>query len=136
QDERHGLDGVVVVDLEVAAGPDRQVEQAVVGERAEEMIVEADAGRDVGVAGPVEIDGHGHVGLAGRPRHRRPPALARANVDRAEGGRHGAAFSISRAAVTTETLTVDTEPGGRNGAIRAIVSGRAIAKPTRSPARA
>jgi 23S rRNA (adenine2503-C2)-methyltransferase len=37
--------------------------------------------------------------------------------------------------VPFSTLTVETEPGGRYGAIRAIVSGRAIANPTRNPAR-
>ena len=42
----------------------------------------------------------------------------------------------SNASVTIVTLTVLTEPGGRYGAIRAIVSGRPIAKPTRKPASA
>ena len=50
EDERDVLDRVVLVDLEVAVGLDREVEQAVVGERAEEVVVEADAGVDGGVA--------------------------------------------------------------------------------------
>ena len=41
--ERDVLDRVVLVDLEVAVGLDREVEQAVVGERAEQVVVEADA---------------------------------------------------------------------------------------------
>ena len=44
--ERDVLDRVVLVDLEVAVGVDREVEQAVVGERAEQVVVEADAGID------------------------------------------------------------------------------------------
>ena len=46
EDEGDVLDRVVLVDLEVAVGVDRQVEQAVVGERAQEVVVEADAGVD------------------------------------------------------------------------------------------
>ena len=46
QDERDVLDGVVVVDLEVAGRPDLEVQERVVGERGQEVIVEADAGRD------------------------------------------------------------------------------------------
>ena len=46
QDERDVLDRVVLVDLEVAAGRHVEVEQAVVGERGEQVVVEADAGRD------------------------------------------------------------------------------------------
>ena len=68
--ERDVLDRVVLVDLEVAVGVDREVEQAVVGERAEEMVVEADPGRDRGVAGAVEAERDRDVGLAracGRP---------------------------------------------------------------------
>ena len=40
------------------------------------------------------------------------------------------------ASVTTVTETVETEPGGRYGFIRAITSGRASANPTRRPASA
>ena len=50
EDEGDVLDGVVLVDLEVAVGVDREVEQAVMGERAEEVVVEADAGVDRGRA--------------------------------------------------------------------------------------
>ena len=54
QDERDVLDGVVLVDLEVAVGADLQVEQAVVRERPQQVIVEADPGLDVGATGTVE----------------------------------------------------------------------------------
>ena len=40
------------------------------------------------------------------------------------------------ASVTTVTETVETEPGGRYGFSRAIISGRATPNPTRSPASA
>ena len=70
EDERDVLDRVVLVDLEVAVGVDRQVEQAVVGERAEQVVVEADPGVDRGVAGAVEAEGDRDLGLVrrrGRP---------------------------------------------------------------------
>ena len=44
--------------------------------------------------------------------------------------------SSSRASVTSVTDTTEMEPGGRYGFIRAMSEGWAIAKPTRSPARA
>ena len=50
EDERHVLDGVVLVDLEVAGRLDGQIEQAVVGERRQEVVVEADTRRDGGLA--------------------------------------------------------------------------------------
>ena len=43
EDEGDVLDRVVLVDLEVAVGADGEVEQAVVGERAEQVVVEPDA---------------------------------------------------------------------------------------------
>ena len=57
EDERDVLDRVVLVDLEVAVGVDGEVEQAVVGERAQQVVVEADPGVDAGVAGAVEVRG-------------------------------------------------------------------------------
>ena len=42
----------------------------------------------------------------------------------------------SSASVTIVTETVDTDPGGRYGFIRAMTSASAMANPTRSPARA
>src|SRR3990172_3405387 len=44
--------------------------------------------------------------------------------------------SSRRASVTIATEGIETEPGGRHGAIRAMISGRASANPTRRPARA
>ena len=60
------LDGVVRVDVEVAAGPQREVEPAVVGEEHEHVVEEPDAGVDVGDSLAVEVQRDGDVGLVGR----------------------------------------------------------------------
>ena len=54
--DRHILDGVVGVDVQVAGGLDAQVETAVATELIEHVVVERDAGRHVGQAGAVEVD--------------------------------------------------------------------------------
>ncbi len=54
KDEGDVLDRVMFVDLQVTIGADREVEQAVVGHRTEEMVVEADPGVDRGRAAAVE----------------------------------------------------------------------------------
>ena len=64
EDEGDVLDRVVLVDLEVAVGADGEVEQAVVGERAEQVIVEPDAGVDRPVALAIEPERDRDVGLA------------------------------------------------------------------------
>ena len=58
------LDGVVPVDVEVAAGADGEVEPAVVREQHEHVVEEPDAGDDVGDAVAVEVQRQGDVGLA------------------------------------------------------------------------
>ena len=234
--ERDVLDRVVLVDLEVAVGRDGQVEQAVVGERAEQVVVEADPGRRSRVwpapsrpsvtvmsvsrvvratvtrrpsRGPISMlaERRGHAGglrgqrraaaaiepvvlvagrgrsaaggrrADGRPRTcaargrvagapRRPSAArsgdpkstsrkfvtdgptvqpsARERVAQARRARAIDAREVGRRGPSGRagprsrrvTDTVDTEPGGRYGLSRAMTSGRAMAKPTRSPARA
>src|SRR5205823_2059146 len=56
--ERDGdvLDGVVRVDVGVALRAHREIERAVLAQRVEHVVVEPDAGGDVGGAGTVEID--------------------------------------------------------------------------------
>ena len=76
QHERDVLDRVVLVDLQVAVRVDREVEQAVVGERAEQVVVEPDAGVDGGVAGPVEAERDRDLRLVRRARDRHPASLA------------------------------------------------------------
>jgi hypothetical protein len=51
------LDGVMLVYMQVALGPDVQVDQRMARELFEHVVEEADAGLDVVQAGPVEVDG-------------------------------------------------------------------------------
>ena len=48
------LDGVVLVDVEIAARDQLEVEAGVEGEEREKVIEEADAGLDARAAAPVE----------------------------------------------------------------------------------
>ena len=47
---------VVAVDVQVALGVDVEVDQAVAGDLVEHVVEEADAGRQLGRAGAVEVD--------------------------------------------------------------------------------
>ena len=66
------LDRVVVVDVQVALGPDREVEEAVAGHLVEHMVEEAHARADVAQARAVEVDRDLH----GRFRRLTPDAGA------------------------------------------------------------
>ncbi len=57
------LDRVVVVDMQVALGLDRHVDQRMPGELVEHMVEEADAGGHVGLAGAVNIERDRNFGL-------------------------------------------------------------------------
>ena len=59
------LDGVVVVDVQVALGLDRHVDQRMARQLLQHMVEEADAGGDVEAAGAVDIDGDRDRGLLG-----------------------------------------------------------------------
>ena len=59
------LGRVVEVDVQVALGLERDVDQGVAGELLQHVVEEADAGRDVIGAGAVEIDGGLDLGLLG-----------------------------------------------------------------------
>ena len=59
------LDGVVVVDVQVALGLDRHVDQRVARKLLQHMVEEADAGGDIEAAGAVDIDGDRDRGLLG-----------------------------------------------------------------------
>ena len=52
------LDGVVLIDVEIAVRVDAQIERAVAREQLEHVIEESDAGRDVVPASAVEFDPH------------------------------------------------------------------------------
>ncbi len=59
------LGGVVLVDMQVALGLQRDVDQRVPRELLDHVVEEADPGRDVIGAGAVEIDGRRDRGLLG-----------------------------------------------------------------------
>ena len=59
------LDGVVVVDMQVALGLDRHVDQRMARKLLQHMVEEADAGRDIEAARAVDIDCDRDRGLLG-----------------------------------------------------------------------
>ena len=59
------LGGVVVVDVQVALGLDRDVDARMARQQVEHVVEEADAGRDRRRAGAVEIDRDRDVGFLG-----------------------------------------------------------------------
>jgi hypothetical protein len=63
----------MVVDLQVAVTVDGEVEQAVLGERFEHVVEEADSGVDGGLAVAVDDEGDLDVGLGRLPGHGRLP---------------------------------------------------------------
>ena len=81
------LDGVVIVNMQIAPGAHRHVDERVPGELVEHVIEEADAGGDLGRAGTVEIDLDGDLGFVGLAGHRRlahvslPPLAQRLGSD-------------------------------------------------------
>ena len=76
------LGGVVGVDVQVALGAHRDVDQAVARELLQHVVKETDAGLDIVFAGAIEVDGGGDARLLGGAAHRRPPATG-------TGGRDG-----------------------------------------------
>ena len=96
EDEGDVLDRVVLVDLEVAVGADGQIEQAVVGERAEQVVVEPDARIDRPMALAVEPERDRDVGLGRGPGDRHATALARTDLDGAEWRGHPVASVAER----------------------------------------
>ena len=59
------LGGVVMVDMQIALGLDRDVDARMPRQQIEHVIEEADAGRDLRAAGAVEIDFDLDVGFLG-----------------------------------------------------------------------
>src|SRR4029450_4815849 len=64
-DDRDVLDAVVSVDVDVARRVDPEVDERVLGQRDEHVVVEAHAGRDLGLAGAVEVEGEVDLRLTG-----------------------------------------------------------------------
>jgi hypothetical protein len=63
------LGGVVLVDMQIALGPDRQVDPRMPRQEIEHMVKEANSGRDRGRTSAVEVDRHLNVGFLGSPLH-------------------------------------------------------------------
>jgi hypothetical protein len=104
--DRDILDRVVVVDVGVAVTPNREIEEAVFRERAEHVVVKADAGVDLGVA--VAVDGEREVDR----RLGRLPGDGRGSVVVAH-----TAFSRG----TDKAVVADADPGRlRRSAVTAV----------------
>jgi hypothetical protein len=56
--QRHVLDRVVRVDLDVTLTPDHQVEHPVLGKLRQHVVEEPDTGRDIGNPRPVDVELH------------------------------------------------------------------------------
>src|SRR5947208_47718 len=84
------------------------------------MIVEPDAGLDVGRPRAIEIEGEGDLGLAGRPAHADPATVPSDDVEGSKGVRHGAdppaarTTSISCAAAISRSLPARSRIVRRN----------------------
>ena len=63
--DRHVLNRMMFIHVQVAAGLDSEVEQAVMGHVFPKVVVEADAGAHVGIALAVQVERDGHLGLVG-----------------------------------------------------------------------
>ena len=97
----------MLVDVEVAGRANLEVEQAVVAERREEVIVEADPRVDVGDARAVEHEPYRDVGLASRAMDGRAPfagAHAVAAPVTVDPCRHDAATGAGSASSTAAAI--------------------------------
>lgn len=65
------LGGMMMINVQVAHRLDREVDAGMTGEEIEHMVEKADAGRDVGRAGAIEVHSHLDVGLFGLALDRR-----------------------------------------------------------------
>ena len=63
QADAHVLDRVVLIDVQVAAGLDRQIEGRVLGQQREHVVEEAHAGGDLAPAAAVEVRVPGDFGF-------------------------------------------------------------------------
>ena len=63
QGNAHILNGVVAVDLQIAAALHGQIKQAVTGKPVQHVVKKADAGVQVGLACAVQVDGQGDLSL-------------------------------------------------------------------------
>lgn len=59
------FDGVVIIDMQVAIGFDREVERAVLGEERQHVVKEPNARFDLALAAAVEVERDANLGFAG-----------------------------------------------------------------------
>ncbi len=57
--------GVVMIDMQIAVGLYRDVDARMPRQKIEHVIEKADSGRDIGLAGAIQIDRHLNVGFLG-----------------------------------------------------------------------
>ena len=50
------FDRVVLIDVQIALGANRQIDRRVLGEQRQHVVEKADAGRDVGLARAVQVE--------------------------------------------------------------------------------
>src|SRR5207249_72165 len=103
EDDADVLHRVVVVDVCVAAGLDRQVEEAVLGQQIQHVIKERDRRADLPLAGPVQDQPDLDPAFGGVPLDRRPPRglhRMRASTDCAPAWR---TFSMYSKGLSTES---------------------------------
>ena len=67
EDDADILGGVMKIDMGVADGFDLEVEHRVTGEGGQHMVEEADAGLDLALAGPVEVEPERDLSLRSVP---------------------------------------------------------------------
>jgi hypothetical protein len=65
QDDTGVLNRVMPIDVEIAPGLDREIEQAVPGQRREHVVEKPDSGLHVRVAPAVQVDPNSKIGLVG-----------------------------------------------------------------------
>lgn len=99
----------------IAVGLDGEVEQAVMGQRADEVVVEPDPGRDRGVAGTVEAERDRDVRFARRAGDGHPTTLARSDGQVAERGGHA---GISFASAVAAAMRRSFSSGSRTVSLR------------------
>ena len=119
-DERDVLDGVVLVDLQVAIGGHGEVEQAVMGHRPEQVVEEPDPGVDRGGAGAVDPEGDRDRRLLRRAADRHAATVARPDLQIAEWCGHA---SISLARAWAASISRSFSSGSRTVSRRCDASG-------------
>ncbi len=81
--DAHVLDGVMLIDVEIARGRDREIERGVLGQQGQHVVEEADAGGNAGLARAFEQQFQVDVGFGslavdfGGSGHKRDHSISR-----------------------------------------------------------